>query len=648
MKSNHKSILFFTTLACVVLSSPSQSLSSSTTLTASDRKRLEAVLEPGWQLTDLNLVTYAASGYKHLGLKVPNSEAACSYVSGQAADTNANTEMLFLAASAAVYLGCPITASPHMKQTLTESISESSSLVEVYHAVLGLHRLKENIDTAKVLAVTQAILKKDDGVLNLGYAFHIGSVLSGDVSSLHSRIEDAVVQADEVDGRMLQFEGGLSITALVVDGAYKLSEAAKRPVPLRPEQAVKFANYLLSRKSVQLPKGVHYLLHALTMFTNNKYHVPVAISLASSVAVSAAQPSVQVSISDLMGNNIPGADVRVTAEQVTRDDDGQVLASSLQLTAVKDSKTLYELDAMALQPKRGFHQLSVTAAASDKRLVGNTKALLKFKVLTSISLERVEVGTADADQSSAPTLKEVVYGSKLAGGPLEADRHQKVLVRFQVKDTTSGKPTRVHQAFVRITHSSSKREIIFKADPEPSSVLYKFEMVVSASQPQFKGVSGLYSMELIIGDACISNPLRWNLADLNLNFPATKPTDSAEAAVDYTYKPKPEITHKFQEPTQRPSAFVSTTFTVLCLLPLVLLLVLWGKLGINVSNFPFSLSALGFHLGIGAIFGLFCFFWLQLNMFTTLRYLFMVGVFTFYCGNSMLSKIAAARKESSK
>ena len=30
----------------------------------------------------------------------------------------------------------------------------------------------------------------------------------------------------------------------------------------------------------------------------------------------------------------------------------------------------------------------------------------------------------------------------------------------------------------------------------------------------------------------------------------------------------------------------------------------WGKLGINVSNFPFSLTALGFHLGIAGLFHL--------------------------------------------
>lgn len=50
------------------------SLSSSSTLTPTDRERLRKVLEPGWQLKDLSLVMYAASGYKHLGLTVPDAK----------------------------------------------------------------------------------------------------------------------------------------------------------------------------------------------------------------------------------------------------------------------------------------------------------------------------------------------------------------------------------------------------------------------------------------------------------------------------------------------------------------------------------------------------------------------------------------------
>jgi len=56
------------------------------------------------------------------------------------------------------------------------------------------------------------------------------------------------------------------------------------------------------------------------------------------------------------------------------------------------------------------------------------------------------------------------------------------------------------------------------------------------------------------------------------------------------------------------------------------------------------LPALGFHVGLGAIFGLYYMFWLELNMFTTVKYLIMIGVVTFLCGNSMLSGLAEKRK----
>lgn len=35
---------------------------------------------------------------------------------------------------------------------------------------------------------------------------------------------------------------------------------------------------------------------------------------------------------------------------------------------------------------------------------------------------------------------------------------------------------------------------------------------------KFNYNSGLYGMEVIIGDAIISNPLRWILAEVNLKF----------------------------------------------------------------------------------------------------------------------------------
>ena len=57
-------------------------------------------------------------------------------------------------------------------------------------------------------------------------------------------------------------------------------------------------------------KGVFYLLEALQMLTNNPFHVPVSLTLASPVAVSSASPRVLLRVTDLMGNTLGPLTVR--------------------------------------------------------------------------------------------------------------------------------------------------------------------------------------------------------------------------------------------------------------------------------------------------------------------------------------------------
>ena len=98
---------------------------------------------------------------------------------------------------------------------------------------------------------------------------------------------------------MLQFEGGLSVTSSIVTGAYALAAKANKPEPgFKSDQAVKFANYFLSRKSVQTAKGGVALLEALGALADNKFHVPVAVTLVSAPAAAVvSQDSPKVSIS---------------------------------------------------------------------------------------------------------------------------------------------------------------------------------------------------------------------------------------------------------------------------------------------------------------------------------------------------------------
>lgn len=263
------------------------------------------------------------------------------------------------------------------------------------------------------------------------------------------------------------------------------------------------------------------------------------------------------------------------------------------------------------------------------------------KVLSTIALDNVEIGVADADQSTAAKMSSLTHPNK-ASKILKADHHHKLIMKFAVKDKASGDNIKVHQAFVRLALEGSNAEIIYVAEPD-SSNRYKFDLDVNAKAKEFGGKSGKYSISLIIGDFVISNPINWNLADINLEFPATGGEESAQTETQN--KPKAEIRHLFREPEKRPPTVVSTAFTALCLAPFAFMLLAWMKLGVNMSSFPISLTALGFHLGLGAIFALYYLFWLQWDMFTTLKYLIMIGVVTFLCGNSMLVKIAEKRKK---
>ena len=546
---------------------------------------------------------------------------------------------------------------------MANSAGSVSSVQDLYHGVLSQQNLGQKVSGSAVLKNLKEALKKDDGVASLGLAFNLAAATlsKSEASAIFDRVEDAIVQADEINGRMLQFEGGLTASSNVVTGAYNLAKTVGKAPPLGKIVAVKLANYFLSRKSVTMVKGAWSLLSALISLSKNDYHIPVAITLASPPAVSDNSPTVKVQVTDVMGGDLGPMTVQI--DSAMRQDDGAVIMSKSKMKALKEEATFYEVDLMAVKPGKGFYELTLTAQPSkaNEKLAGNEAAMLLVKVLGSIDIDKVEIGVGDADQSTAPKLNPVAHPNKVAK-LMTADHHHKVILRFVVKDRANGAKVKVHQAFVKLALGDA--EIIYVAEPD-SSNNYKFDLDVSSKAKEFGSKSGKYSLSLIIGDAVVSNPVNWHIADIDLQFPGTyfslfflSPAiifkifasivaiDSGkESLKDAPNKPKPEIRHLFKEPEKRPPALVSTAFTGLCLLPFAVMLIAWLRLGVNVSAFSLSLSSLGFHAGMGSIFLLYVYFWLQLDMFTTIKYLLMAGVVTFLCGNSMLVKIADRRKK---
>jgi hypothetical protein len=63
---------------------------------------------------------------------------------------------------------------------------------------------------------------------------------------------------------------------------------------------------------------------------------------------------------------------------------------------------------------------------------------------------------------------------------------------------------------------------------------------VGSKASEFGYLSGLYSMELIVGDAVLSNSFSWKVADVVLKFSDNVPVPSPSKD-QYLYAPKPEI-----------------------------------------------------------------------------------------------------------
>ena len=642
-------LLITVTYVTVCLSAVELLQSTNSYLTKADSAHLKKILEPGLTSNDLSFVYYAVHGYGFLGEALPNKQAICDYLTKVTEGDNLTTENAFYIASVWKTIGSckQKPASSIVKVLLSTIEKDTSSIMELYYAVDGLTALSEKLPrdkVDKVIKAVQSTLQKDDNLWNLGYTFHIASDLGTSGSFALNRIEDAIIQADEVDGQYLQFEGGLSVTSFLVNGIFKLSNTLKKKPPLTSQQTVKLANYLLSRRSVQTPRGVTNLLSALTTLANNDYEKPICVTLANEgISISTRQPSVTVKVCDLLGNPLVSVP-KVVANSATRVGDDVAILSKENFQPSPSDKTLFALNLMEKKPERGFYKISVAAGS-----VTNT---VTVKVLCEVVVDYLEIGTADADQTTQPKLTRATYPKKLSE-KIEADSQQKLVMRFLFKDGTIKKSMRTHQTFVRLSSVSDsnndkkEREILLVAEPDASH-LYKFDMPVGSMAANFDYQSGDYNVELIVGDAVLSNPFQWTIATVSLKFPEPTSIERADKSVSKyksnIYETKPEIKHMFREREKRPPAFVSNLFSGLCLAPVLLLLILWAKLGVNISNFPISVSALTFHLGLGSIFVLFGIFWLKLNMFVTLRYLLGLGVVTFLAGNKMLSRIAHRHK----
>lgn len=489
--------------------------------------------------------------------------------------------------------------------------NEKSSATNIRYALEILTLLKTSIPNgAKIAQLLKTKLKEDDSLQNLGQTIHAASLLGDAGKFATDHVEDIVVQADEIDGKLLQWEGGLSVTSLLITGLLRLPGAS----PFTTQQAEKIGNYLLTRTTVQTPKGILALLEATQALASSKVS-PVSVTTVGTGQVTVNKPQLTIQVSNILGEPLKPAPSPVVAQSVKKIPGNTEVLSKQTLSPGSNSVQFV----LNLKVESGNYNIELTA--------GSEKATLKAKVLGPVAINSLEVGLSDADGSSAPKMSKLSHPAKLSS-KLQADSSQQLIVKFSLS-------TPVHQAFLRLY--SNKKEIIFVAEQD-SNKIYKVEVNLASEL----GKSGIFDMELILGDAIITNPIRWVLGTIDVNLGVA----DTQASPKIIRGPKPEIRHLFREPEKRPAHWVPTVFWMLTMVPYLVVLITWSSMGIKL--YLFRPATLLFHIGFLLVFLLYYKFWFELDMFTTCAYLVPVGTFLFLVGYNMLSYIARHREPSKK
>lgn len=336
---------------------------------------------------------------------------------------------------------------------------------------------------------------------------NIGAELGAKAATLKKWADTTIAQADEVDNTLLQFEGGLSLTALIINGLLKYSKATQAKAPLTEAQVQKFSAYFLSRRTVQQAKGAAVLLEVLdTIATEHKTSAICAEFMANGI-VQPDAPIAYVKLVDVLNRSLKPAATTLHASVVSKAD-RSILASKLPLVSKSSDNTVQELDLKAAKLTSGLYNVELT--------IDSIKQTLPIKVLSKVVVQNVEIGIGESDSSSADQKHTVVHPQKVPT-VLSADQQQKITLKVSIVDELTKKPVTVHQSFVLFRDIESKKEIIFIAEQDASKA-YKFSLDVGAHSAFFLHSSGVYATELIVGDAMIANSFRWHLADIELKF----------------------------------------------------------------------------------------------------------------------------------
>jgi len=279
--------------------------------------------------------------------------------------------------------------------------------------------------------------------------------------------------------------------------------------------------------------------------------------------------------------------------------------------------------------------------AKKLKVTSELKHHLTAKVITQAGLADVQIAVSDSsdpgDLSEARTISFEFPETRKE--TVKVDQRY-LHVEFKVRNKISNRALPAHQTFVKFASTNTTNEAVVVAKLVDKRYVFTLD-TKEAAEELFNSQGGDYKLFAVVGDTFIHNPVSYQLGVVSLTFP--KAPVSKSKTVGSIYKTLPEIEHTFAKELTRPSQTIAYAFTLAVLSPILILLVGFLAVGANIGNFPFSgskfLNAVGFQVLLTSIILVYTQYWLGVNMFDTINYLFVLAPITIFFGQRALSDL---------
>ncbi|KAI3772982.1 hypothetical protein L6452_04178 [Arctium lappa] len=621
--------------------------------------------------------------FEVLGIEKPDvKEHICNSVVDTLSSSSSNSKDLYHALRVNGLLQCKTS-----KDALTGTVSrlkggvkEATTLLDYYYSVGGLLLIKDQSSEVDVLlgnadgifrsikALSQSdgrwrysssnpesstyaagvALETLSGVISLAASAideNLIGTLNNDIVKLFDSIEKYDDGAYYFDDKVIDasgHQGPLSATSAVVRGLTTFASTSGT-LNIPEDKILGLARFFLGIGIPGNSKDLYYQIDALSCLENNRVSVPLILSLPATVLSLTSKDKLKVKVNTVLGSTVPPLSVKLMQVFSSGSKDAPVLKQELKFDP---KEAIHTMDALPEGVDVGEYVFAFEIVLSDpehkRKFATGGRTKVPIHVTGVVKVDNAKVAVLEGDSVESEKKLNLPGKNDLT---LSANHLQKLHLSFMLT-TPLGKPFKPHQALLKLRHETGVEHIFVVGS---SGKQFEIALDFLGLVEKFFYLSGQYDIELTVGDAVMENSFLQPLGYVELDLPkvpekATRPPPQAVSPY-LRYGPKAEITHIFRVPEKRPPQEVSFAFLGLVFVPFLAFLVGLLRLGVNLKNFPTSTVpatfAILFHGGIAAVLVLYVFFWLKLDLFTTLKALGLIGIFLMFVGHSTLSHIAS-------